>query len=38
MEMEENFNVRIPDNEIEKIRTIKDVLDYIISKGVAWHE
>lgn len=38
MEMEETFNVRIPDNEIEKIRTIKDVLDYIISKGVAWHE
>lgn len=38
MEMEETFNVRIPDNEIEKIRTIKDVLDYIISKGAAWHE
>jgi len=38
MEMEETFNVRIPDNEIEKIRTIKDVLDYIVSKGVAWQE
>ena len=38
MEMEETFNVRIPDNEIEKIRTIKDVLDYIISKGIAWQE
>lgn len=38
MEMEETFNVRIPDNEIEKIRTIKDVLDYIISKGATWHE
>ncbi|MBU3932075.1 MAG: acyl carrier protein [Proteobacteria bacterium] len=38
MEMEETFDVRIADNEIEKIRTIKDVFDFIRSKGVAWNE
>lgn len=38
MEMEEIFDVQIADNELEKIRTIGDVLDYLKSKGVAWHE
>ena len=38
MEMEETFDVQIADNELEKIRTIKDVLDYLKSKGIAWHE
>jgi acyl carrier protein len=38
MEMEETFNVQIADNELEKIRTIKDVLDYIRSRGIAWQE
>jgi len=38
MEMEETFDVQIADNELEKIRTIKDVLDYIRSKGIAWQE
>jgi acyl carrier protein len=38
MEMEETFDVQIADNELEKIRTIKDVLDFIKSKGVVWHE
>jgi len=38
MEMEEIFDVQIADNELEKIRTIGDVLDYLKGKGVAWHE
>ena len=38
MEMEETFDVQIADNELEKIRTIGDVLDYLKSKSVAWHE
>ena len=38
MEMEETFDVQIADNELEKIRTIQDVLDYIRSKGVIWNE
>jgi len=38
MEMEEIFNVQIADNELEKIRTIRNVLDYLKSKGVAWNE
>ena len=38
MEMEEIFDVQIADNELEKIRTIGDVLDYLKSRGVAWHE
>ena len=29
MEMEETFSVQIADNELEKIRTVKDVLDYL---------
>jgi acyl carrier protein len=38
MEMEEIFNVQIADNELEKIRTIRNVLDYLKSKGVVWNE
>jgi acyl carrier protein len=38
MEMEETFDIQIADNELEKIRTIKDVLDYLKNKGIAWHE
>ena len=38
MEMEETFDVQIADNELEKIRTIKDVLDYLKNKGVSWRE
>jgi len=38
MEMEEVFNVQIADNELEKIRTIGNVLDYLKSKGVSWNE
>jgi len=38
MEMEETFSVQIADNELQKIRTIKDVLDFLRNKGVVWHE
>ena len=38
MEMEETFDVQITDNELEKIRTIKDVLDFIKNKGTVWNE
>jgi acyl carrier protein len=38
MEMEETFDVQIADNELEKIRTIKDVLDFLKNRGVVWHE
>jgi acyl carrier protein len=38
MEMEEIFNVQIADNELEKIRTIGNVLDYLKGKGVTWNE
>jgi acyl carrier protein len=38
MEMEETFDVQIADNELEKIRTIEDVLDYLKNKGTIWHE
>ena len=38
MEMEETFSVQIADNELQQIRSIKDVLDYLRNKGVTWHE
>jgi acyl carrier protein len=38
MEMEETFDIQIADDELQKIRTIKDVLDYLRDKGVTWHE
>ena len=38
MEMEETFDVQIADNELEKIRTVKDVLDFLKSRGAVWHE
>jgi acyl carrier protein len=38
MEMEETFDVQIADNELEKIRIIKDVLDFLKSKGTVWNE
>jgi len=34
MEMEENFEIQIADEELEKIRTIKDVIDFLKSKDV----
>jgi acyl carrier protein len=34
MEMEEVFGVEIADEELEKISTIKDVVDFLKQKGV----
>jgi acyl carrier protein len=34
MEMEENFNIQIADDELEKIRTVQNVIDFLRSKGV----
>ncbi len=34
MEMEEKFGVEIADEELEKIRTIQDVIDFIKRKGI----
>jgi acyl carrier protein len=36
MEMEENFDIHIADEELEKIRKIKDVIDFLHSKNVVW--
>jgi acyl carrier protein len=38
MEMEETFSIQITDNELQQIRSIKDVLDYLRNKGVTLHE
>jgi acyl carrier protein len=38
MEMEETFDIQIADDELQQIRSIKDVLDYLRNKGVTWHE
>ena len=34
MEMEEAFGVEIADEELEKISTIKDVIDFLKQKGI----
>ena len=34
MEMEENFGIEIADNELEKIRTVQDAIDFLRSKGI----
>lgn len=34
MEMEEKFGVEIADEELEKIRTIKDVIEFLKKKGI----
>jgi acyl carrier protein len=34
MEMEEVFGMEIADEELERIRTIKDVLEFLNSKGI----
>jgi acyl carrier protein len=38
MEMEETFDIQIADDELQQVRSIKDVLDYLRNKGVTWHE
>jgi acyl carrier protein len=37
MEMEETFDIHIADNELEKIRSIKDVKEFLHSKNVVWN-
>ena len=34
MEMEENFGIEISDDELEKIVTIQDVIDFLRNKGI----
>ena len=34
MEMEEVFAIEIADEELEKIRTVKDVIEFLKSKGI----
>lgn len=35
MAMEEEFDVEIPDEEAEKLKTVKDVVSYLTTKGKA---
>lgn len=35
MEMEEKFGMQIADDELEKISTVRDVIDFLKSKGVS---
>ncbi len=35
MAMEEEFDIEIPDEEAEKLRTVQDVFNYLESKGKA---
>ena len=35
MAMEEEFDLEIPDEEAEKLKTVNDVQSYLISKGKA---
>jgi acyl carrier protein len=35
MEMEETFNIQVADEELEKIRTVQDVIDFLRQKGVS---
>jgi len=37
MEMEETFDIHIADTELEKIRSIKDVLEFLHSRNVVWN-
>jgi len=35
MALEENFSIEIPDEEAEKITTVKDAVDYIVKNSKA---
>jgi acyl carrier protein len=35
MEMEETFNIQVADEELERIRTVADVIEFLRSKGVS---
>jgi acyl carrier protein len=32
MDLEEHFEIEIPDEDAEKLRTVKDAVDYITAK------
>lgn len=31
-ELEEKFSLKIPDSDLEKVKTVKDIVDYVSSK------
>jgi acyl carrier protein len=35
MAIEEEFGIEIPDDDVENIRTIKDVVDYVVARSEA---
>jgi len=35
MAIEEEFNIEVPDDDVENIRTVRDVVEYIGTKGEA---
>lgn len=35
MEMEETFDLEVADEELEKIRTVQDVIDFLKGRGVS---
>ena len=34
MALEDEFNVEIPSEDLEKLATVKDVMDYLADKGI----
>ena len=34
MALEDEFDVEIPSEELEKLNTVKDVMDYLTAKGI----
>jgi acyl carrier protein len=38
MEMEETFSVQMADSDLQKIRSIKNVLDFLREKNATWNE
>lgn len=32
MEIEETYDIKIPDEDVENFKTVKDVIDYLVSK------
>ena len=35
MALEEEFNIEVPDDDVENIRTVRDVIDYVGTKNAA---
>lgn len=34
MALEEEFHIEIPDEDVEKFFAVKDIIDYLINKGI----